>query len=85
MKYSSTVTPRLLNSSDVIFPVLAKSPPLEMHGYHFLSVYDAPTSYYFSLKKTDDTILREVFAAYLNMWPFLVVCLLLAVISGGPF
>ena len=53
-KDTTMVTPSILNSSDVIFPVLAKSPSLEMYGFHYLRVYDAPTSYYFSFKKSDE-------------------------------
>ena len=56
------VTPSILNSSDVIFPVLTKSPPLEIHGFHYLTVYDAPSAYYFTPKKSEDTILKEVIA-----------------------
>ena len=82
IKDTTMVTQSILNSSDIIFPVLAKSPSLEMHGFHYLTVYDAPTAYYFSLKKSDDTILNEIIHVYVDLWPFLVVCLLLAVISG---
>ena len=76
------VTQSILNSSDVIYQVLAKSPSLQMYGFHFLTVYDAPTAYYFSLKKSDDRILTEVIDAFADLWPFLLICLLLAVISG---
>ena len=71
-----------LNSSDLVFPVLAKDPAVEMHGFYFLTAYDAPSAYYFSLKKSGETILKEVVHAYVNLWPFLLICLLFAFISG---
>ena len=55
---------RILNQSDLIFPVLSDSLSTKVHGFHFLPVYKVPVSYYLSLRKSNSAVLREVLTAY---------------------
>jgi len=76
------VNQTILQSSDVIFPVLGESTVEKMHGFYFLPSYQVPSSYYFTLKKSSTLIVGEVVMACVNLWPFLLICILFAFISG---
>ena len=76
------VNETILQSSDVIFPVLGESTVEKMHGFYYLPSYQVPSSYYFTLKKSSTLLVGEVVMACLNLWPFLLICLLFAFISG---
>ena len=76
------VNDNILQSSDVIFPVLGESTVEKKHGFYFLPSYQVPSSYYFTLKKSSTLLVGEVVVACLNLWPFLLICLLFAFISG---
>lgn len=76
------LTSSILNSSDVIFPVLSESSVKKLHGFYFLDIYHAPSFYYFTLKKSSNKIIKEVIRACVDLWPFLLMCLLFASISG---
>jgi len=78
MQYNADI----LKSSDVIFPVIGSSYVNKIHGYHFLPVYGIPSSFYFSIKKSNSKILAEVFLSCLNLWPFVLVCCFFAFVSG---
>jgi len=76
------VNSTILQSSDIIFPVLGEASVEKLHGFYFLPSYAVPTSYYFTLRKSSSLIVGEVIVACLGLWPFLLICLLFAFISG---
>lgn len=71
------VTRQLINASDFVYPFLAKITSSKLHGYHFLPYKTAPITLF--ITKTDNDIL---FKSIFELYPLLVVCLLLAVVSG---
>lgn len=79
----SNVDKSLLNSSDIILPVIMPSvKSKEMAGYHFIPVIEIPSAYYFTLKQTKQQVSINLILAYLKMWPLLIITLLIAIISG---
>ena len=78
----SQLTPALINSSDIVFPIIGRSSPRKLYGYYFLPAYDVPSFYYFTLEVSSNQRLTKLIYAYLNMWPLLVLCLLMSLISG---
>ena len=70
------------NASDIIFPVLADPMFDQLYGYHFIPVFEVPSAYYFTLRKSEADIIKELIWVCLNMWPLFTVSLLLAMISG---
>ena len=50
----------VLKTSDIVFPVIADSDIQKLYGFHFLSSYKAPSSYYFSMKKSSNRVMSEV-------------------------
>ena len=75
----------ILKTSDIVFPVIADSKIQQLFGFHFLPSYEAPSSYYFNRKKSDNRITTEVIVACSKMWPLIVTCLLFTTISGFFF
>ena len=45
-------------------------------------MFQVPSAYYFTMKKSNHRIMEEVINACAKMWPLLVICLLLTTISG---
>ena len=78
----SQLTPALINSSDIVFPIIGRSSSRKLYGYYFLPAYDVPSFYYFTLEVSSNRRLTKLIYAYLNMWPLLVMCLLMSLISG---
>ena len=79
----SYVNKSLMNSADILIPVIAKSSNVqEMFGFHFIPVFEVPSAYYFTLKESKRVMAVKLVMSCLNMWPLLVICLLMALISG---
>ena len=73
----------LMNSADILIPVIAKSLNVqEMFGFHFIPVFEVPSAYYFTLKESKKKLAVKLVMSCLNLWPLLVICLLMALISG---
>lgn len=70
------------NSPDIIFPVMGFPNVPKLFGFRFLPAYDAPSAYYFTLKRPSNILMTEVLNACLKMWPLLIVFILLALMSG---
>lgn len=70
------------HSPDIIFPIISKASIVKLHDYLFIPTFNVPSSYYFTLRKTTNEIVKEVFMACLTMWPLFLVCVLLAFLSG---
>ena len=72
-----------MNSADILIPVIAKSSNVqEMFGFHFIPVFEIPSAYYFTLKESKKKLAVKLVMSCLNLWPLLVICLLMALISG---
>ena len=52
-----------ISKSDIIFPVLGRSSKIQIHGYHFSPVYDAPSAYYFSSKQSKKSVSNSILKA----------------------
>ena len=72
------VTPSLINSSDFIFPFLASATTKELHGFYFLPYINAPIALY--ITRRDEEIM--LFKSILRLYPLIIICLLLAFVSG---
>ena len=82
IEHTMSLNESILEDSDVIFPIVGEGSVVNQKGFHFLPIHDAPTSYYFILRKSNESIIKEIIYACLDLWPFLVICLLFAFISG---
>lgn len=69
-----------MNGSDFIMPFLGKSSSETLYGYYFLPLVDVPSVFYFT--PMHRSILVDLIIRCLNLYPLIVVCLLMAVISG---
>ena len=76
----SEVSLETMEQSDFILPFLGKSSAVTLYGYHFLPLTDVPSAFYFTPKRR--SILAGLIINCLNLYPLIVVCLLMAVISG---
>ena len=63
-----------------LFPVLGRTTYRTMYGFHFIPLIETPSIYYVTLKR-EGRMLRLINEC-LQMWPLLVNCLLMVVISG---
>ena len=65
-----------INTSDFVFPILAREDTEMLYGFHFVPVLPIPSTYYVTAYK--DEFLENI----LSIWPVIVVCLLMAIIAG---
>ena len=72
------VTPSSINSSDFIFPFLSSVTTTKLYGFYYLPYIDAPKALY--VTRTDEEI--TLFKSILQLYPLIIICLLLAVVSG---
>ena len=72
------VTLSSINSSDFIFPFLSSATTRKLYGFHYLPYIHAPQSLY--ITRTDEEI--NLLKSILRLYPLIIVCLLLAVVSG---
>ena len=77
------VNESLINSSDIIYPVIGQSNLImELHGFHYIPVLNIPTAYYIMLRNSKQKVAINMVNSCLNMWPLITICLLMALISG---
>ena len=69
-----------LNTSHFTLPFLGKSSATTLYGYHFIPIVDVPSTFYFTPKH--HTIIEGIVIGCLNFYPLIILCLLVAVISG---
>lgn len=72
-----------LQQSDIIYPVPSRSSLVtELHGFHYIPVFNIPSAYYFTIRKSDKQMTMKMIMDCLDMWPLLVICMLMAIIAG---
>ena len=74
------VLPSSINSSDFITPFLGSSTDATLYGFHFIPVVYVPNAFYITQKRKP--ILTRLVASSLHIYAFIVICLLMAIISG---
>ena len=74
------VTPLSISSSDFALLFLGSSSAVTLYGYYFIPVIYAPNVFYITQK--DKSILQRLIKSCLELYPLIVICLLMAVISG---
>ena len=79
-KNITEVTLHSINTSDFIMPFVAKSSAVSLYGYHFIPLVDVPTAFYITPK--NKSVLESLILKCLNLYPLIVICLLMAIISG---
>lgn len=82
LKHLNEVDDAVLKVSDIIFPVFGTKPTKDLHGFHFVPIYEAPSAYYFSRRTSGLVKLGDLVLGILSAWPLIVICLLLAALSG---
>ena len=71
---------KAINSSDFILPFVGKSSAKTLYGYLFIPIVDVPNIIYFTPKHR--TVMEELIVGCLRLYPMIILCLLMAVISG---
>ena len=69
-----------IKNSDFIYPFLGQSSSTVLHGFHFVPIVDIPSVFYFTPKYR--TVFEDLLVGCLKLWPLVVTCLVLAVVSG---
>ena len=72
------VTAFALNSSDFIFPIVASVTTRKLYGFYYSPYINAPKALYITRKDDEITLLQII----LRLGPVIIVCLLLALVSG---
>ena len=68
--------------SDFIYPIFSRASFDELYDYNFIPIFAVQGAYYFSLRNTQAEMGKKLIFACLDMWPLLIICILLAFISG---
>ena len=74
------VPPSITGTSHFVFPVLGRHDVLTLYGYRFIPLIETPKIYYIT-KKPDD-MMPQLVISCMKMWPLVVICLFMVVISG---
>lgn len=73
----------VLSTSDFVFPVLGMTSSQQMYGFHFVPIVQAPDTLYITLgKKSPKEIITNLITTCANMWPLVLISVLLSLISG---
>lgn len=79
----SKITVDTIAGSDFIFPFLGPVDAEQLHGFHFIPIFDTPSAFYITGKKqSPKEMLFNLIRACADLWPLLLICLLMALISG---
>ena len=76
----SEILPSAISLSHLVFPVLGRSDVLRLYGYHFIPLVETPNIFYITYKA--ENLMHQLILSCINMWPLIIICLLLVVISG---
>lgn len=76
----SEITAPNISTADLVFPVLGRADINRFYGYHFIPLIETPNIYYITNKEHD--LMHDLLLSCVNMWPLLVICLLMIAISG---
>lgn len=74
------VTLSSIENSDFILPFLGSSTATRLHGYYYIPIISAPNVFYVTTK--DKPVLVRLVTDCLQLFPLIIICLLMAVISG---
>ena len=55
----------------------------EVHGFFFIPVLEMPNAFFITERKSDRERTIEMIQGVLELWPLLIICLLMALIAGG--
>ena len=72
----------IMESSDIIYPVVGRSSLDELYGFYYIPVLEIPSAYYFTLAKSKREMAMDMVTGCLKMWPLLAICLLMSLIAG---
>lgn len=70
------------DSSDFIYPALGKTDSTTVKGYYFLPTIEITSYTIVTLKRSKKEVLTDLMVSSTELWPLLVICLLLALIAG---
>ena len=78
----TAITPSSISSSHIIYPILGCMDAKSLFGYNFIPLWDAPGAYYITKERTKAMVIRRLVLSCGNLWPLLVIMLLMALIAG---
>lgn len=81
-KDMTEVTMKSIKTSRVVFPILGRRNAKKVFGHHFLPLLDVPGGYYITEIPSDKKIVQRLVKSCRNLWPLLVIMLLLSIIAG---
>ena len=79
-KVAQIKPPDVYDSTDFVFPVLGRADEKFLFDYYFIPLIEAPSIYYITHKPHD--VMHELLRSCINMWPLMVISLLMVVVSG---
>lgn len=76
------ISPTSMNTSNIIFPVLGRVHSTTLYGHHFIPFWDVPGSFFLTTKHTKADSVKQLLQACANLWPLVVIMILMALIAG---
>lgn len=72
-----------ISNSDFVFPFLGSVSAEQFYGFHFIPIFNTPSAQYITMKKiSPKEMLFKLILSCAELWPLLLICLLMALISG---
>ena len=79
-KISQIPPPTTNNISHFVFPVLGRANAFKVFGYYFIPLIETRSIFYITHKADD--LINQLITSCINMWPLVIICLLMVMISG---
>lgn len=79
---SSAITETVLNTSDIIFPILGTRSVKDMYGFYYIPIHNVPSAYFITLGPTNGEKIIELIQSLCKIWPLILICLVFSFLAG---
>ena len=69
--------------SDFVYPILAEMTATYKYGYRFIPIIEAADPLYIANAHSQEETAKNLLTACWNLWPLLLICVMLAFIAGA--
>ena len=77
---TSEIDETRMETTNFVFPILGRKGAVKLYGYRFLPIFETPSLYLVTLRR--ENIMGRILLSCLKMYPMMIICMLMVMISG---
>ena len=81
---TNTMNLSSINSSHFVFPIRGNSALKKLYGFHYIPIIEVPPTFLITKRVHSEEILEHLVVSCSELWPLLLMCILMAIIAGFP-